>query len=178
MRFTTAISSTLIIPTYSFSTRHIIVSSQRSKAGFLSSMKNKFSIADYFALPQFVVVGASVDREKFGNKVLRAYKEKGYKATPINTRADVIEDLPTAVSLTAFAAKLGGEVGQVGVSIITPPAVTKSIMQEGLALGYKYYFLQPGTADASVQELIDSWHREKKAHVIQDCVLVQLDVEH
>eukprot|EP01031_Cornospumella_fuschlensis_P038998 gene38998-47440_t len=179
MRLAAFVLPTLLIPAFSFSSRLVVSGSQRAKAGRLfSTMKARFSIKDYFSLPQFAVVGASVDREKFGNKVLRAYKEKGYKATPINTRVDVIEDLPTAASLTAFAGKLNGDVGQVGVSIITPPAVTKSIMEEGLSLGYKYYFLQPGTADGAVQELIDVWHREKKAHVIQDCVLVQLDVEH
>ena len=41
------------------------------------------------------VVGASSDRQKFGNKALRAYKAEGYRVIPINPTEREVEGLPT-----------------------------------------------------------------------------------
>ena len=172
--------SSAILPALSFTKggSSLFLSYHSISLKLFCNMAERFTIKNYFQLPSFVVVGASTDREKFGNKVLRAYKEKGYIVTPINPRVDKIEDLDTSPSLTTYSQKIGTKVSSMGVSIITPPAVTKLILEEGLSLGYKYYFLQPGTVDESVREMIDQIHREKKAHVIQDCVLVQLNFSH
>ena len=43
-------------------------------------------IADFLSQGPYAVVGASSDRAKFGNKVLRAYQSKGWKVYPINPR--------------------------------------------------------------------------------------------
>ncbi len=57
--------------------------------------------------------------------------------------------------------------------------MTKQVIEDGIALGFRNFFLQPGTADAQVEEVI---HREKAKfgkdiRFIQDCVLVQLGCE-
>ena len=39
------------------------------------------------------VIGASADREKFGNKCVRAYVSKGYVVFPVNPKQDIIEEL-------------------------------------------------------------------------------------
>jgi predicted CoA-binding protein len=131
-------------------------------------------IAEFFKLPDFVVVGASNDQSKFGNKVLRAYKAKGYKVIPISKRSNMIEEISCLKSLTDFANKFPSKIPQTGVSIITPPGATKLIIEEGASLGYRYFFLQPGTCDAEVNILIERIKQERGAQVIQDCVLVQL----
>lgn len=47
----------------------------------------------FFSLPWKVVVGASSDRSKFGNKVLRCYQSHGHNVVPINKRQSVIEGI-------------------------------------------------------------------------------------
>jgi hypothetical protein len=42
----------------------------------------------------------------------------------------------------------------VGVSIITPPGVTRLILEEGVAMGFKHFFLQPGTFDEEVLDFV------------------------
>lgn len=40
-----------------------------------------------------MVIGASTNRAKFGNKAVRAYVRQGFDVLPVNPRADVIEGL-------------------------------------------------------------------------------------
>ena len=47
----------------------------------------------FFSLPWKVVVGASSDRSKFGNKVLRCYQSHEHNVVPINKRQNVIEGI-------------------------------------------------------------------------------------
>lgn len=128
---------------------------------------------EFFKLPAFVVVGASTEKAKFGNKVLRAYQSKGFKVTPINKKVDVIEGIPCEESLTSYSAK-HPDVAKVGVSIVTPPAVTRQIVEEGLSLGYRNFFFQPGTVDHSVEAVLDG---AAQAHFVQSCVLVELGID-
>ena len=70
----------------------------------------------------FAVAGASTNREKYGNKVLRAYLQNGRDAWPINPRADEIEGVPCYPDLEALPGTPHG------LSIITPPALTEGIL--------------------------------------------------
>ena len=79
-------------------------------------------------------MGASNDREKFGNKVLRCYIEHGYRVVPINTRTKQIEGLTCETSLSSLVQKCNSKMygddiqdaSQIGVSIITPPGLFES----------------------------------------------------
>ncbi|KAJ1402947.1 CoA binding domain-containing protein [Ochromonadaceae sp. CCMP2298] len=144
----------------------------------------------FFQLPMFAVVGASTDRSKFGNKVLRCYQENGKQVVPVNKRTKVIEDIQCVESLAAIALTLSEQASfavsnlqtfdlspaTVGVSIITPPGATRLIIEEGAALGFRHFFLQPGTFDEEVLELVAQLKRVKDTkglNVIHGCVLVE-----
>src|SRR5918994_6011950 len=45
------------------------------------------------------VVGASSDRNKFGNKALRAFLAEGYRVIPINPNEREVEGMPTYASV-------------------------------------------------------------------------------
>ena len=40
-----------------------------------------------------MIIGASTNRAKFGNKAVRAYLRQGYEVLPVNPRADMIEGI-------------------------------------------------------------------------------------
>ena len=129
------------------------------------------SIKSFFNLKHFLVVGASIDRTKFGNKVLRCYQRHEKFAIPISKREKVIEGAECLDSITSYSnypQKV--DWSEVGVSIITSPGVTSMIMDEALNLGVNNFFLQPGTYDDST--LIDE--KWKNVNVIKGCVLVEL----
>ncbi|KAG0064119.1 hypothetical protein BGZ89_009363 [Linnemannia elongata] len=125
-------------------------------------------IREFFssAEQKFAVVGASTNRSKFGNKVLRWYQENGYPSvTPVNPKEPIIESLACVPSLSS----LPGPHTDYHVSIITPPTVTKSILEEAHKNGIRRVWLQPGVeSDAALE-----FAKEKGMQVIAGgpCVL-------
>jgi predicted CoA-binding protein len=123
----------------------------------------------FFQLQAFAVVGASEDRAKFGNKVLRCYVQHGYSVTPVNKRSTSIEGLTCVPSLAQWVGSQPPTA--LGVSLVTPPGVTKTVIEEGYALGLRHFFLQPGTHDKET----DAWLRTlPDVAVVKGCVLVEL----
>jgi predicted CoA-binding protein len=131
--------------------------------------------AEFFNLHQlFAVVGASADRGKFGNKVLRCYQKRGYPCVPINGRAPEIEGLKTHATLTSLHASLVPPMTMknVGISIITGPDITNGIIKEAYGLGARSFLLQPGTYDSTVDGTCRSL---PGIEIIKSCALVDLD---
>jgi predicted CoA-binding protein len=114
----------------------------------------------------FAVVGASRDRSKYGNRVLRAYLAHGLKAVPVNPNEEEVEGLPAVPDLAHLPERVDG------VSIITPPEVSARVVDEALALGYRNLWLQPGAEDRGAVERA----RRAGARVLAygPCVLVAL----
>lgn len=94
-----------------------------------------------------VVVGASADRTKYGNKVLRAYMQAGREVLPVNPRESEIEGLTAYTSLDLLPVLAHG------VSIVTPPGVTKLIVQCAIDLRIKHLWIQPGAVDEEAVQL-------------------------
>ena len=83
----------------------------------------------FFASSAFAVVGASQDRNKFGNKVLRCYLHHNRTVYPVNPKETVIE----GVACIQHIADLPPEVKS--ISIITPPSVTEEIIMDAIKKG-------------------------------------------
>src|SRR5262249_24262540 len=96
------------------------------------------AIADFLAGTTYAVVGASKDRWKYGNKVLRCYLQKGRKAIPVNPRADVVEGIAAVPDLASLPEPVHG------ASIITQPEVTERIVEEAAKAGITRLWMQPG----------------------------------
>lgn len=125
-------------------------------------------IQSFFASRRFAVVGASADRGKFGNKCLRKYMDKGLDAVPVHPKAATIEGLKVQQ-----LAELE-DPASFGVSIITPPAITMSVMDGAVELGFKKFWLQPGAESTAV---MDKYATFEGIEVIAGgpCLLVELD---
>ena len=122
-------------------------------------------IADFLSEGPYAVAGASNDRSKFGNRVLRAYQRKGWKVYPLNPRETTVEGLqayPTLASLPEIPR---------GLSIITPPAVTERIVAEAADRGVRFVWMQPGAESPEAIRIA----RERGLEVIADgsCFLVE-----
>lgn len=100
-------------------------------------------IAEFLAGKMFAVVGASTDRQKFGNKVLRCYMDNGYTVYPINPKATKVEGLVAYKSLSDLPEPVHG------ISIVTPPAVTEQVVKEAALLGIAHIWMQPGAESAA-----------------------------
>ena len=130
-------------------------------------MSTRERIVAFLESGPYAVVGASTNRAKYGNKVLRVYQQHGRRPVyPINPRATEIEGEPAYPSLAATP-----ELPR-SVSIITPPAITEEIVEEAIELGVEHLWMQPGAeSPAAVQRA-----EEAGLGVIADgsCILVVL----
>ncbi len=96
-------------------------------------------IDTFLGAPAFGVVGASSNRHKYGNKVLRCYLQNQRRVMPVNPVAKEIEGLECVPSVT----DLYNEVSS--ISIITPPQVTEKVVEQAIARGIKNIWMQPGS---------------------------------
>jgi len=104
-------------------------------------------IEKFLTSPAFGVVGASVVRHKYGNRVLRCYLQNGKRAIPVNPRETEIEGIPCV----AGVAELPAEVKS--LSVITPPAVTEEVVAAAIAKGIENIWMQPGAESPAAVEL-------------------------
>ena len=95
-------------------------------------------IQAFLAAGSFAVVGASTDRSKYGNKVLRCFQQNGLKVHPINPKASEVEGLEAYPSLAALPEPV------TAISVITPPTVTERVVREAHTAGVKHVWMQPG----------------------------------
>lgn len=95
-------------------------------------------IQTFLAADAFGVVGASTNRAKYGNKVLRCYLQDGRTAYGVNPRAEEIEGVRCFPDVGALPAEV------TALSIITPPAITEAIVDEALERGVRQLWMQPG----------------------------------
>jgi predicted CoA-binding protein len=87
------------------------------------------------------VAGASADRRKYGNKVLRCYVQRGRPVYALHPTLQSIEGVPAFSGFAALPEPVHG------VSFVTPPAVTAKQLDEALRAGVRHFWLQPGSED-------------------------------
>lgn len=123
-------------------------------------------IEKFLQSPAFGVVGASSNRTKFGNKVLRCYLQHQKKVYPVNPHESNIE----GQTCIAHVKDLPKEVKS--LSIITPPAITTQVVKEALLAGIENIWLQPGAESVEAIQMC----QEKGINIIAKgpCLLVTL----
>ncbi len=106
-------------------------------------MDNAAKLKDFLAAGPYAVVGASTVREKYGNKVLRAYLQHGLQVIPVHPKEREIEGVATVADIASLPD------GVRGLSMITPPAITEKLVIDAAAKGIKRVWMQPGAESAA-----------------------------
>ena len=122
------------------------------------------NISKFFQKTIFLVVGASTNKTKFGNKILRCYIAHQKNVIPINMKEESIESIPCVPNITQYVQLIKDNTtnttnitnnNNIGISICTPPKITLSILKEGVSLGLTDYLCQPGTLDDACMQYIN-----------------------
>jgi len=127
------------------------------------------NIEEFLKASSFAVAGASRDQSKYGNKVFRAIVASGRTVFPLNPKAPEVE------GATAYASIADLPMVPESLSIVTPPHVTREVLQQAIAAGVKNIWMQPGAEDAKGSRAA----RDAGLNVIDDgsCILVSLSIE-
>ena len=124
---------------------------------------------DFLAANTYAVAGASARKHKYGYKVFKALLASGRETYPLNPVTEEIDghkayariaDLPSVPE---------------SLSIVTPPEITRQVVEDAIAAGVKNVWMQPGAQDAQASQSA----RDAGLNVIDDgaCVLVLLAIE-
>ena len=124
------------------------------------------NIPQFLSSNAFAVVGASNDRHKYGNKVLRCYMQHHKTVYPVHPSETTVEGLKAYLHLQ----ELPDDVQS--ISIITPPAITEKIVQDAIEKHITNIWMQPG---AESEKAINQC-KQHGINVIASgpCILVEL----
>ena len=88
-----------------------------------------------------VIVGASADRRKYGNKAVRAFSQGGWTVYPVNPSVQEVEGVRTYASI----ADVPGPVDR--ISMYVPPNVGRRMLEAIAEQSPQEFFLNPGSDD-------------------------------
>ena len=108
------------------------------------------------------VVGASSDRNKFGNKALRAYRAEGYTVIPINPNEREVEGLRTYPSVV----DVPGSIDM--ATVYVQPEVVLRLLDDFERKGIGEIWVNPGAE--SDQLMAEA--RRRKLNMIYACSII------
>jgi len=108
------------------------------------------------------VVGASSDRNKFGNKALRAFKAEGYTVVPVNPNEPEVEGLKTYASVVDVPQAIDM------ATVYVPPEIGINLLADFERKKIPEIWVNPG---AESDELLAE-ARRRKLNVIAACSIV------
>jgi len=111
------------------------------------------------------ILGASQNRQKYGNKCVRAYQHAGWEVFPISLSGGEVEGLPTFRGLGELPA-----VQLDRISVYLPPPVSLELLDEIAAAGAGEVYFNPGAADDAVLAKA----RELGIHAVAACSIVAI----
>lgn len=90
------------------------------------------------------VIGASIDRHKYGNVAVRTFKQRGYQVFPVTPKATEVEGLPTFPNIAAVPVRPDM------ISVYVPPPLVLKMLPDIAAKGCDELWLNPGTDSPEV----------------------------
>jgi len=112
----------------------------------------------------WAVIGANTNPDKYGNMIYKKLKKFGYTVYPVNPNFEEIEGDKCYKDLSSLP-----EVPEV-IDMVVSPKRGAEVIEEAAKVGVKNIWLQPGTYDNKIMDLIE----EKGLNAVQACVLVAL----
>jgi hypothetical protein len=115
-------------------------------------------------MKNIAVIGASKDRQKFGNKCVRAYKKAGYHVFPINPNEERIEGLKCYRSISRIEEKIDI------ISIYLPASVSTDIIDDILQANPQIVYFNPGAENPEAKKRLE----DKEIDVKEKCSIVAI----
>ena len=114
---------------------------------------------------RIALVGASNNRQKFGNRIYRDLRSKGYHVIPVNPKDRQIEGDRAYASIGIME-----ELPDI-VNFVVPPLVAMKVAQEAVELGIEHLWFQPGSESDELETWLKGTNRIK--YLINSCIMVE-----
>jgi len=118
--------------------------------------------------PVIAIVGATDNPEKYGNRIYRDLKGKGYRVYPVNPTRETIEGDPTYADLGDLPEKPDI------VNYVVPPPRTLRLLGRAKDLGLMRAWVQPGAENEEVVAYLDDNGFDYMANA---CIMVRSRVQ-
>ena len=111
------------------------------------------------------LIGASNNKNKYGNRIYRDLRSKGYHVIPINPKEELIEgdkayrtieEIETLPDIANF---------------VVPPPIAMKIAQHITDLGIKHLWFQPGSESDELENWLKNTNGIK--YLINSCIMVE-----
>lgn len=100
------------------------------------------------ATTSVAVVGATDTPGKYGGRIYRNLKEKGYRVFAVNPNAATVDGDPAYPDLASLP-----EAPTI-VDFVVPPEVTLDVLSQARDLGMTKVWIQPGAGDVAVDDFL------------------------
>lgn len=117
--------------------------------------------------PTVAVLGASLDRRKFGNKAVRAYTAYGMTVLPVNPREATVEGLAAYANLDVITVPLDY------VSLYVPPAIGLQLLPAIAAKMPREVWINPGSESDDLLDAAADLH----LRTVVGCSMVALGLD-
>ena len=111
------------------------------------------------------LIGAANDRSKYGNKIYRDLRNKGYNVTPINPKEEKIEGDRAYTSIEEM-----NELPDIA-NFVVPPPIAMKIAQNITNLGIKHLWFQPGSESKELEDWLKN--TDGIEYLINACIMVE-----
>jgi len=96
-------------------------------------------IKEFMDQKRFAVVGATDNPEKYGNRIVKNLRGRGYEVYPVNPKLEEVEGLKCYPSIAEIPVRVDV------VDFVVPPKATEEILKQCKNLGLDRIWLQPGS---------------------------------
>ena len=114
---------------------------------------------------RIALVGASNNRQKFGNRIYRDLRSKGYHVIPVNPKDRQIDGDRAYASIGIME-----ELPDI-VNFVVPPPVAMKVAQEAVELGIEHLWFQPGSESDELETWLKGTNGIK--YLINSCIMVK-----
>ena len=111
------------------------------------------------------LIGASNNKNKYGNRIYRDLRSKGYHVIPINPKEELIEGDKAYSSIEEM------ETLPDIANFVVPPPVAMKIAQHIADLGIKHLWFQPGSESDELEDWLKNTDEIK--YLINSCIMVE-----
>ncbi|SVC56040.1 uncharacterized protein METZ01_LOCUS308894 [marine metagenome] len=111
------------------------------------------------------LIGASNNKNKYGNRIYRDLRSKGYHVIPINPKEELIEGDKAYRSIEEM------ETLPDIANFVVPPPVAMKIAQHIADLGIKHLWFQPGSESDELEDWLKNTDEIK--YLINSCIMVE-----